>query len=96
MHATEGRLIAKVIKDQNKTKSGLYISTPENKDVKRAVVISAGTPLKGHNQTFNEGDIIYYGNYQGVQWKEGTDEYIIMNLADVISYEPVSNKEVTD
>lgn len=86
--ATEGRLIAKIEKDVTKTKSGILLSTPENKDLKKAVVVSVGAPLKDKVQTFHEGDTIYYGNYQGVEWTEGEDKYIILNLSDVLAYKP--------
>lgn len=88
LKATEGRLIAKVIKEVNRTKSGILLSTPENKDLKSATVISVGAPLKDKSQTFHEGDTIYYGNYQGVEFTEGDEKFIILNQADVLAYDP--------
>lgn len=94
LKATAGRLIAKVNKDETKTKSGILLSTPQNKDLKNATVVSVGDRLKDVTQNFHEGDTIYYGNYQGVEFTgDDGEKYIILNQSDVIAYTPIFSSD---
>lgn len=85
LKATEGRLIGKIVKAESKTKSGILLSNPQNNDLKEAVIVSVGLTLKDKNQKFEEGQHVFYGNYQGVEFKDNSEDYIILNQTDVLA-----------
>lgn len=85
MKATEGRLICEVIKDDKKTKGGIILTRSENAEINRGKVVSVGPAKKDVNQTFDVGQIVVWGNYQGIKYSEGKVEYVILNQSDVIA-----------
>ena len=85
MKATEGRLICKVIKDDKKTSGGIILARSENTEINRGEIISVGPAKKDVKQTFDVGQIVIWGNYQGIKYSENKTEYIILNQSDVLA-----------
>lgn len=85
MKATEGRLICEVIKDDKKTQGGIILARAENTEINKGKVVSVGPVKKDVHQTFNVGQTVIWGNYQGVKYSEGKVEYVVLNQADVLA-----------
>lgn len=83
--ATEGRIIVKVLKEENQTETGLYLAQSENPDLHKGTVVSVGLQKKDVKQMFTVDQVVYWQNYSGCTFTEGEDEYVILNQSDVLA-----------
>lgn len=83
--ATEGRLTVKVKPEEDRSAGGIYLAQPTNPDLHEGTVVSVGEKLKDAKQEFNEGDVVVWQNYSGVEFSNEGEKYIILNQKDIIA-----------
>lgn len=83
--ATEGRLTVKVKPEEDRSAGGIYLAQPTNPDLHEGTVVSVGEKLKDTKQEFNEGDVVVWQNYSGVEFSNEGEKYIILNQKDIIA-----------
>lgn len=85
------RVIARPIKEENKTQSGITLGLPKESEVKKAVVLSVGEGI------FEEGaftemkvkvnDIIFYEEHTIAKFFEQNAELILIKQTDILAVE---------
>lgn len=83
--ATEGRLTVKVKPEEDRSAGGIYLAQPTNPDLHEGTVVSVGEKLKDAKQEFNEGDVVVWQNYSGVEFSNEGEKYNILNQKDIIA-----------
>lgn len=83
--ATEGRLVVRVLPDQDKSAGGILLAKPSNPDVHFGVIESVGEPLKDRKQSFEVGQTVAWSNYSGVSYEYEGEDYLIINQSDIIA-----------
>ncbi len=79
------RVLIKPIKEEEKTKSGIYIPESAREGKKKGEVIAVGTDKDGKELPLKKGDIILYGGYSSEEFEIDGEEYIILDYKDVLA-----------
>lgn len=83
--ATQGRLVVKKLDHEQKTKKGLIISD-QNPDVHFGEVINVGDPLDEKvTQRFEQGQVVAWQNYSGVEYSFQGEQFVVLNQKDIIA-----------
>ncbi|MBI4976781.1 MAG: co-chaperone GroES [Spirochaetes bacterium] len=84
------RVLLKVLDQESKTSSGLYIPDTAQEKTQKAEVIEigpGGTDKDGKRLTIDvkKGDIVIYDKFAGVKIKDGNNEYLIVSNNEIVA-----------
>lgn len=74
------RLLVKTVEESNTTASGIIIPDNAKEKPSRAEVMAIGTDV----EDISVGDIVVYGKYSGTELVLDGEEYIVLELSDVL------------
>jgi chaperonin GroES len=86
--AAQGRLIVEVIENESTTSAGLVLAAPENSEIHFGKVVSVGLrPAENHTdcQEYQEGQVVVWQQYSGVNYRHNGKDYKILNQKDIIA-----------
>ena len=75
------RVLVKMDKVEEKTAGGIFIPQTAQEKTQIAVVEAIGDEVK----TVNVGDKILHDKYAGTTFKQDGEEYLILNIKDVLA-----------
>mgnify|MGYP001583844737 CR=1 FL=1 len=79
------RVLIKPMKEEEKTKGGIYIPESAKEEKKEGEVIAVGTTKEGKELPLKKGDKILYGGYSSDDFKVDGQKYIILEFKDVLA-----------
>ena len=83
------RVIIKQVKAEEKTKSGIYLSSSaqEKPEIYEVVVVGPGGMVDGNEvvMTVKAGDKVITGKYTGTTVKVDEEEYTIVRQSDILA-----------
>lgn len=79
------RVLLKPVKQEEKTKGGIYIPESAKEERKEGEVIAAGTYKDGKDLPLKKGDRIIYGGYSSDEIKIDGEKYIMVEFKDVLA-----------
>ena len=75
------RILVVPVESEQVTASGLVIADIAKERPCKGEVIEVGEEVYG----INKGDVVFYGLYSGADLKLGTEEYLVIDQADVLA-----------
>jgi chaperonin GroES len=75
----ESRVLVKVIEEEQKTASGIYIPDSSKEKPNRAEVKAIGQYIK----SVEVGDTVVFGKYGGVEIELEGEDYLILEIKDI-------------
>jgi len=83
------RAIVKRLESETKTAGGILIpDTASEKPSKgKIIAVGPGKSLKGGKHrplSVKVGDVVLFGKYGGTEYKEGTEEFVVLREEDII------------
>lgn len=78
------RVLIKPIKTEEKTSSGIILSGSSEKDMPNMGVIVAIGKIENFSE-IKVGDKIVHSKFSGIEVKDDGDNYIILNLDDILA-----------
>lgn len=76
------RVLLKAKEVEEKTASGLYIPQTAQEKTQIATVVAIGDD---ENIKVKVGDQVVHDKYAGTQIKDGNDDYLLINFADILA-----------
>ncbi len=76
------RVLLKAKASEEKTASGLFIPQTAQEKTQIATVVAVGDD---ENIKVKVGDEVLHDKYAGTQYKDGSDEYLIINAQDILA-----------
>lgn len=76
------RVLLKILEQEAKTSSGIYIPETAAEKTQRAEVVEVG---ESEDIKIKKGDIVIYDKYAGIQIKEGDTEYLIVKNEEIVA-----------
>lgn len=78
------RILIKPVKEEEKTKGGIYIPDTAKEKKKQGIVVEVGT-VEEKEFPVKEGDIILYTGYSSEELEMDGEKYLILDSKDVIA-----------
>lgn len=79
------RILIKPMKEDEKTAGGIFIPDTAKEKKKQGIVVELGTPEEGKELPVKKGDLVIYTGYSSEEMEMDGEEYIILNMKDVIA-----------
>ncbi len=79
------RVLIKPMKEEEKTAGGIYIPETAKEKKKQGVVVEVGTTSDDNEMPVQKGDLILYTGYDTEELEMDGEEYIIINVSDIIA-----------
>jgi chaperonin GroES len=79
------RVLVKPMKEEEKTAGGIYIPETAKEKKKQGVVVEIGTTSDDNELPVQKGDLILYTGYNTEELEMNGEEYIIINISDIIA-----------
>ena len=79
------RVVLKQLEAEEKTKSGIILSSGSQERPLEAEVIAVGPGTEDVKMELKEGDKVFYSKYAGSEVKFEGEEYIILKQSDVLA-----------
>ncbi len=79
------RVVLKQLEAEEKTKSGIILSSGSQEKPLEAEVIAVGPGTDDVKMELEEGDKVFYSKYAGTEVKFEGEEYIIIKQSDVLA-----------
>ncbi len=79
------RVVLKQLEAEEKTKSGIILSSGSQEKPLEAEVIAVGPGTDDVKMELEKGDKVFYSKYAGTEIKFEGEEYIIIKQADVLA-----------
>ncbi len=79
------RVLIKPMKEEEKTAGGIYIPETAKEKKKQGVVVEVGTTSDDNEMPVQKGDLILYTGYSTEELEMNGEEYIIINVSDIIA-----------
>ncbi len=79
------RVLIKPMKEEEKTAGGIYIPETAKEKKKQGVVVEIGTTSDDNEMPVQKGDLILYTGYDTEELEMDGEEYIIINVSDIIA-----------
>lgn len=76
------RVLLKVLEQESKTSSGIYIPETATEKTQKAEVVEIG---ESEDIKVKKGDIVIYDKYAGIQIKENNIEYLIVKNEEIVA-----------
>lgn len=77
------RVLVEVSVSEEKTSSGLFIPQTAQEKMQIAKVVAVGTDKDAIN--VKVGDKVMYDKYSGTTVKDGSKEYLILSISDILA-----------
>jgi len=77
------RVLIKPVKEEEKTKGGIYIPETAKEKKKQGIVVELGDELK--EVPIKKGDIILYTGYSSEEMEIEGEKYLILDSKDIIA-----------
>jgi len=83
----QGRIVVKVIKEEDTTKSGFYLTeTDKEKDLVKGKVVRCGSFVDGIDcSSVTEGSIVLYVKWAASNIESGDESYNLIRYEDVVA-----------
>ncbi len=79
------RVALKQIEAEEKTKSGIILSSGSQEKPQEALVVAGGPGTKDEKMELEVGDKVVYSKYAGTEVKLENEEYILIRQSDVLA-----------
>jgi chaperonin GroES len=79
------RVLIKPVKEEEKTTGGIYIPETAKEKKKQGVVVEIGTTSDDNEMPVQKGDLILYTGYSTEELEMNGEEYLIINISDIIA-----------
>jgi chaperonin GroES len=79
------RVLIKPIKNEEKTKGGIYIPDSAKEEKKEGIVVDVGCLKDGKEIPLKKGDKILYGGYSSDEFEIENQKYIILEYKDILA-----------
>ncbi len=79
------RVLIKPMKEEEKTAGGIYIPETAKEKKKQGVVVEVGTTSDDNEMPVQKGDLILYTGYSTEELEMNGEEYLIINISDIIA-----------
>lgn len=79
------RVILKQLEAEEKTKSGIILTSQAQEKPQEAVVISVGPGTDKVKMEVKENDTVIFGKYSGTTVKVEGEEYIVIKQEDILA-----------
>ena len=79
------RVVLKQLEAEEKTKSGIILSSGSQEKPLEAEIIAVGPGTDDVKMELEKGDKVFYSKYAGTEIKFEGEEYIIIKQADVLA-----------
>ena len=76
------RVLLKVLGQEEKTSSGIFIPDTSKEKTQKAEVVEIGD---SEDIKVKKGDTVIYDKYAGIQIKEGDTEYLIVKNEEIVA-----------
>ena len=76
------RVLLKVLEQETKTSSGIYIPDTATEKTQKAEVVEIGV---SEDIKVKKGDVVIYDKYAGIQIKENNVEYLIVKNEEIVA-----------
>jgi chaperonin GroES len=77
------RVVLKPLKGEERTKSGVYL--PSKEDKKQGIVEQSGTTKEGKELPLNKGDVVIYGGYSHEEIEVKGEKFLIVDFKDILA-----------
>jgi chaperonin GroES len=78
------RVLIKPVKEEERTKSGIYIPESAKEKKKQGIVVEVGT-VEDKEFPIQKGDVILYSGYSSEELEFDGEKYLILESKDVIA-----------
>jgi len=78
------RVLIKPVKEEERTKSGIYIPESAKEKKKQGIVVEVGT-VEDKEFPIKKGDVILYAGYSSEELEFDGEKYLILESKDVIA-----------
>ena len=78
------RVLIKPVKEEERTKSGIYIPESAKEKKKQGIVVEVGT-VDDKEFPIKKGDVILYSGYSSEELEFDGEKYLILESKDVIT-----------
>jgi chaperonin GroES len=78
------RILIKPVKEEERTKGGIYIPETAKEKKKQGIVVEVGT-IEEKEYPIKKGDIILYTGYSSEEFEMNGEKYLILESKDVIA-----------
>jgi len=78
------RVLIKPVKEEERTKSGIYIPESAKEKKKQGIVVEVGT-VEDKEFPIKKGDVILYTGYSSEELEFDGEKYLILESKDVIA-----------
>ncbi len=79
------RVILKQLEAEEKTKSGIILTSAAQEKPQEAIVISVGPGTEKVKMEVAEGDRVIFGKYSGTTVKVEGEDYIVIQQQDILA-----------
>lgn len=79
------RVLLKPIKQEEKTKGGIFIPEEARKEQKQGEVIAVGTYKNGEKLPLEKGDKVLYGGYSSDEVEIDSEKLIFVDFKDILA-----------
>ncbi|MFT4309693.1 MAG: co-chaperone GroES [Candidatus Woesearchaeota archaeon] len=79
------RVLIEPVKEDEKTKGGIYIPESSRESKKKGIVRAVGKYKDGKELPVKTGDTILYGGYSSEEFEIDTKTYVILEFKDVVA-----------
>ena len=79
------RVVLKQVEAEEKTKSGIILTTASQEKPQEADVISVGPGTEKGKMEVKKGDRVIFAKYAGTTFKADDEEYIIVKQDDILA-----------
>lgn len=81
----KNRVLLKIKKIEDKTKSGLIISSSTKEKSKTAEIISVGKGIDKEYEILKKGQIVLYNKYSAIEIVYEEEEYLIVEASEILA-----------
>lgn len=79
------RVLLKPLKQEERTKSGIYLPKGSDKEKKEAEVVDVGTDKDGKPLPLHRGARVLYGGYSSEEFEFNGETYLIVDFKDILA-----------
>lgn len=79
------RVLIKVVKQAEKTDSGIYLPESSKEEKKEGTIVAVGTFEDGRTLPVKEGDQVIYGGYKSDEMDIAGEQHVFVDFKDVLA-----------
>ena len=81
----KNRILLKVKKTEDKTKSGIILSNVSNEKSKTAEIVAVGEGIEKEYAMLKNGQIVLYNKYSSIEIIYEEEEYLIVDASEILA-----------